>query len=122
MYYRFLFIYLFKLNTYTIMITDELLEELKLKNIEDLELTEKFNIIQSVYNGESLDYKSRWWLDVIFDESLSTHCDIEIYSSKLHCVVYIYADNETFTYKSRAKSSKRHDAMLNALTIYCQKC
>lgn len=107
------------------MITDEQLQELKSKDIKDLVISEKFNIIQSVFDSAQVDYKSRWWLDTIFDEGLTSMSDLNVVinSRKGYCSVGIFSTERDVDseYESEEKVSTRHDAMLNALTLYCQK-
>lgn len=107
------------------MISDKELKELKEKSIDDLKISEKFLIIQSVISSASVDYKSKWWLDVIFDDYISKKYGYKMFNFKNNCSVTImisgeYNSEDNIVYVSDATTSTRHDAMLNALTIYCK--
>lgn len=104
------------------MINDNILEQLKNKNIEEITLVEKFELIQFRMKGISCDYKSPWWLDNIFDEYLSNNPNIDSISMEQkrgEVTFYIVTKRQKqYIYTSIMEKRNRHDAMLNVLTLY----
>ncbi len=100
-----------------------IIDKLKDKKIEDITLIEKFELIQYRMKGISVDYKSPWWLDGIFDEYLSNNPNInyiETTQQKGMVEVTISLSNvvASYYYTSTLDKRTRHDAMLNVLTLY----
>lgn len=106
------------------MSVDTKLNELKNKSIDDLTLSEKFTLIQHKFGQTSVDYKNRWWLDIIYDNHISQLCGYQVFSFKNTTRVVILVGDvfsnkeDNIEYISELKDSSRHDAMLNALTLY----
>lgn len=104
------------------MINENILEQLKNKNIEDITLVEKFELIQYRMKGISCDYKSPWWLDNIFDDYLTNNPNVGgilIMQQKNEVNIVIHTNTGVeYKYTSTLEKRTRHDAMLNVLTLY----
>lgn len=107
------------------MVTDKVLEELKKKSIDELTLPEKFTLIQNRFGQTSVDYKNRWWLDILFDSHIAQICGYRIFAYKNTTRVVIlntsdFDNDNNVEYLSELDNSSRHDAMLNAVTKFSQ--
>lgn len=99
-------------------------EQYKGKSINDLFISDKFNIIAEKFGDMGIDYKNREWLQQIYDGAdllNNEHTSVCILTKNGVTKTSINFENDIVCIESEYESdgvSGRIDSMLNALVIF----